>query len=124
MLTLQKNDSRVCKNSGSVVRRGFLVPFVLLVFCVRVPLAAERSQPVVPVDGEPFAAQVVAIDAQWNITFQRAGDAQVLAARDLVYWGAYRDAYRGTQILLVDGSLLCAEVLEIGQETLVSEGPL
>ena len=98
---------------------------LLLLCCLPTALwAADRSDMVVPVDGEPFAGRFAAIDAQWKVTFETNDQTRVLAAEDLVYWGAYRDVYRGTQILMVDDSLLCAEVVQIDQDSLVCESLL
>ena len=99
---------------------------LLTIICAGIPswLPADQLRTVVPIEEEPFSAQVTTIDTQWNITFQTNEDARVLAASDIVYWGAYRDSYQGTQILLVDDSLISAELLEVGQETLTIDGEI
>jgi hypothetical protein len=81
-------------------------------------------QDLVPVVGDRFPAQVTAIDAQWNITLQTDEDSRVMAATDVVYWGAYADSYQGTQIVLTDGSLLIAELLAVSQEAMTVDGPI
>jgi hypothetical protein len=87
-------------------------------------LPADSLQTVVPIGEKPFPAQVTSIDVQWNITFQTNDDSRIIAASDVVYWGAYRDSYQSTQIVLVDGSLISAELLEVGQETLTIDGEI
>ncbi len=78
----------------------------------------------VPLDGDSFHARIAAVDRDWNVTFDAGEDRRVLPVQDLVHWGAYSDSYQGTQILLADGSLLMAEVLEIADERIVVYGEL
>jgi len=78
----------------------------------------------VPVDDEPFRAQLASIDKDWNVVLDAAGSRRVLHAADLVHWGAYRDSYDGTQILLTSGSLVLAEVLDIADDHLTVYGDL
>jgi hypothetical protein len=84
--------------------------------------AADRL--LIPVDGAALPAEVAAVGVDQTITFRRDEQEQTVAWDDLVRWGSYRDACRGTQVVLADGSLLVAELLEIAQEAITVEGEL
>lgn len=78
--------------------------------------AAEPLPTAYPVRGEPFAGKLAGIDGEWNISLAAEGKERVLAVKDLSLWGTYRDASTGPQILLADGSLVVADVLDFGTE--------
>ncbi len=78
----------------------------------------------VPVDGEPFPAEPVAIDARQQITFRTADKQRVLPAAGLVSWGNWVEAPHGPLVVLADGSLLAADVLGLTKEHLTAESAL
>ena len=86
--------------------------------------AADPPRWAVPVDGDPFPARVQAIDKDWQITFQAGGRQRVFAAQDLVGWGDYRDTCTHSQIVLAEGGLLVADVMQLSGESLVAYGDL
>lgn len=59
-------------------------------------------------------ARLAGIDAEGKISLRETEAIRVLPLADLVVWGAYRDAERGPQVVLADGSLIVADVLDIG----------
>ena len=69
-----------------------------------------------PVRSEPFAGKLVGVDPEWNISLAAEGKERVLALADLALWGSYRDASTGPQLLLADGSVVVADVLDLGAE--------
>ena len=69
-----------------------------------------------PVRGEPFAGKLVGVDSEWNISLAAEGKERVLALADLALWGSYRDASTGPQLLLADGSVVVADLLDLGAE--------
>lgn len=69
-----------------------------------------------PLDGPRFAARLVGVDPQWNISLKSDGKIRVLASEDLALWGEFRDSPTGPQVLLVDGSLIIADVLDFGTQ--------
>ena len=76
--------------------------------------AAARctAQPLAfPVAEAPLAAQLAGIDPQWNISLKAAGKIRVLRGDELAYWGRYRDAEAGPQILLTDSSVIRSDLL-------------
>ena len=80
------------------------------------PVLAMGAEPLpvaYPVRGKPFAAKLTGIDPDWNISLASDGKERVLAASDLALWGNYRDASTGPQLLLADGSMLVADVLDL-----------
>ena len=78
----------------------------------------------VPVDGKPFPATVVAIDADWKITFDAGGAKRELSAADLVCWGTCREIERAPIVVLADGGLLTVDEiageLSAGKEDLTA----
>jgi hypothetical protein len=72
-----------------------------------------------PLDEPPFAAQLASIDAEWNIHLRIGDRLRVVAAKDLAYWGRYREVDQGQKILLTDGSLIRADVLLLDNKQVV-----
>ncbi|HEX4000043.1 MAG TPA: NPCBM/NEW2 domain-containing protein [Pirellulales bacterium] len=73
----------------------------------------------VPVDGAPFEARLRTVDADWRLTF--AGPAATAApkqmpAADLCWWGRWAEPHGQTQVLLVDGSLIVADIADIDKQ--------
>jgi len=87
------------------------------------PARAEMPD-AVPVEGDPFRAQIVAVDPQWQITLQTAAGPRALPAASLVRWGQCAEWTRGSAVILVDGSLLVADVIAADRESLVADSPL
>jgi hypothetical protein len=106
-----------------MVTRG-LWAAVVLGLASACALTQEPAPPrrAVPVDDAPFDGRFKSLDRQWQIAWQREGQQHVLAARDLIYWGAYQDAYQHSQILLADGGVLQGDVLQVSGESLVVYG--
>ena len=96
------------------------IPFLLALVVAALPqiLAnAQVQQPLAyPVRGEPFNGKLAGIDPEWNISLATEGKERVLALADLSLWGDYRDASTGPQLVLADGSVVVADVLELGAE--------
>jgi len=90
-----------------------LATFALATSCA----AAEPLAFLVGEDSLP--ARLTSIDAQWNISFRTGDKVRVVPARDLAYWGRYRDAEAGPQILLRDGSVIRADVLKLDDKSLI-----
>lgn len=87
---------------------------------------AAQPRPAVPVDGEPFDAQLVAADAQWLLTFSADGRRRTLPATDLVRWGSPAEIVPGPLafVATADGGLLAADVLEADPEKLKADADL
>jgi hypothetical protein len=85
--------------------------------------AAARAAPptAVPVDGDPFAARLSAVNASWRITFDASGREKVLAAEDLVRWGDCPDVSPSPLLILADGSLLVADLIEADGQTVLAD---
>ena len=75
-------------------------------------------------DGATFSARVQAIDQDWKITFEGTGPPRTFAAQDLVGWGDYQDTCEHSQIVLAEGGLLVADVVQFSGESLVAYGDL
>lgn len=95
---------------------AFLVFGVLLLAACLSCVAQEEAALARPVTGPPFSGKLAGIDAEWNISLAAEGKERVLPLANLALWGSYRDTSAGPQILLADGSILVADVLELGAE--------
>lgn len=93
---------------------------LVVIVAIALPLLAIAAGPLPlahPVRGEPFAAKLAGIDPDWNISLATDGKERVLALPDLALWGSYRDASAGPQLLLADGSIVLADVLDLGTDS-------
>ena len=82
--------------------------------------AASAAEPLAfPLDEPHFAARLASIDAEWNIQLRIGDKLRVVAAKDLAYWGRYREVEQGPKILLVDGSVIRADVLSLDSEEVI-----
>src|SRR6185503_7730359 len=87
------------------------------ILLLAIPASAAEPLPLAHlVRGEPFAGKLAGIDPEWNVSLAAEGKERVLALADLALWGAYRDASTGPQLLLADGSVVVADVLDLGAE--------
>jgi hypothetical protein len=79
---------------------------------------------VVPVDGEPFSAQLQRVAPGWKIHFRQPAREQVISSADLVSWGTPRAPRSRSHILLADGGLLIAKVVRLTGDHLVISSDL
>lgn len=91
--------------------------YLVCAWCTGVSNAAEPLA--FPLDESAFAASLAGIDPEWNIQFRIGDKLRVIDAQDLAYWGRYREAEQGPQILLTDGSVIRADVLLLDDRQLV-----
>src|SRR5678816_3148054 len=96
--------------------KSLFLPLAALLLLPISALAAEPPPTAYPVRGEPFPGKLVGIDPEWNISLAAGDKERVLAVKDLALWGSYQDAKTGPQILLADGSIVLADVLDFGAE--------
>jgi hypothetical protein len=83
-------------------------------------LQATAAEPLAfPLDEPHFAARLASIDAEWNIQLRIGDKLRVVAAKDLAYWGRYREVEQGPKILLTDGSLIRADVLSLDDKEVI-----
>jgi hypothetical protein len=87
------------------------------VVCAEAPLA-------VLLVGEPFRADLIAADANWQLTFRGEQQQQTMPAADLVNWGHCPEQGRGGALVLVGGSLLIATVVAADKDQLTAESDL
>ncbi len=94
-----------------------------LQFALLLATSAARAGPplAVPVDGEPFHAELTAVDANWQITFTTGKKQRTIAAADLVTWGQCPEQGRGGTLVLADGGLLAADVVAADQQRLTAD---
>ncbi len=87
--------------------------------------SVQTAAPVaVPVEGERFAAKLVAADAQWQLTFAVGKQQRTLPAADLVCWGGCVEQGRAGGLVLADGSLFAAEVVAADKDRLTVDSDL
>ena len=89
---------------------------------VAIAAAPVRTSEALPVDGPPFAASLVGVDAGWQLEFTAGDNPRKLPAADLVRWGTFVEATRGQRILLSDGGLLVGSVVALDKDQLTCEG--
>ncbi len=82
------------------------------------------AQEAVPVDGAPFNAHLAAVDHDWNLVFATEEGQRTIPAAEFVRWGAPRAMIRGPVIVLANGGLLIAEVINMDGLTLSANSPL
>ncbi len=81
----------------------------------------KESPLAVPAAGEPFAARLVGAEGageQWRFDFLAGGARRTVEAGELVRWGEFAELDQGPVVVLADGSLLVADLLEADGETL------
>jgi hypothetical protein len=83
-------------------------------------LAAETPMAVL-VDDSPFPAVLAGVDASWQLTFLTDGKRRWLPAADLVAWGAPAEMGHEPLLVLADGSLVVAEVVEADKERITAD---
>jgi len=110
-------------NSAGIAQRiGVLLSFATFLFTAafRSSYAEQDFARAIPIDGEPFQARLVsAADGQFR--FATKDRERTLSAEDLVTWGRQQEWRRGSVLILADGSLLLADVLEIDGESLTAD---
>jgi hypothetical protein len=85
--------------------------------------AAAAQSPAILADGKRIPATLVGIDAELKISLRETEVIRVLPLADLVMWGSYLDVERGPQIVLVDGSVIVGDVLDISaKEITIGDG--
>ena len=79
-------------------------------------LAAETDERAYFVDRPVTTGTLAGVDSEWNLKLQVGEKLVVVPARDLIYWGSYSDAESGPQVLLRDGSIVRADVLDLATD--------
>ncbi len=100
------------------------VPFTATVVpCLLLGLSSvgAESRLAVPTEGEPFPAEIMAIDRSWQIAFKTAAGLRCEDANALVKWGECVEPGRGPYLVLVDGGLVVADILSADKQSLVAD---
>ncbi len=118
-------------NQASWIHRGRCV--LLLGLWLAVPVGVELHRKgfaddlgaqdgwAVPLVGERFRGRLTEIDPQWMMTLENAGARRQVHCSQLARWGAYHEARGATQIILRDGGILVAEVVELTESSVTVE---
>jgi len=80
----------------------------------------ERSR-AVPIEGAPLDGQLLRLDAAGSLVLQGEKGNRTLPLSNLVAWGACRPLRRGPVLVLADGGLLTADVLETDKDSLQAD---
>ena len=88
------------------------------------PLARAATVEAVPVEGPAFAAELAGVDAQWQVTLRTGQRSRTLPAAELVRWGSPAEVRQGPLVMLADGGIVAAEVIEADKETLSIDSDL
>ena len=78
----------------------------------------------VPVTGDPFRAELSAVDAGWQLTCRIGPRQLAMPAADLVCWGQCPEQGRAGGLVLADGSLLMAEAVAADGQQLTADSEL
>jgi NPCBM/NEW2 domain len=106
------------------------IGWIVTVICVGVAGIARSADlrpwnEVVAVEGVPFKARLQAISAEGMISWElRGGEVKKRPLAGLCWWGEWAETRPQTQVVLVDGSLIVAEVIGIGKEHLAADWSL
>jgi hypothetical protein len=101
---------------------------VILAICVPSATAAEPIT--VPIDGAPFAAELTAVDGNWQFTFRAGKDERKLAAGELMAWGdlvepksrsRLPEFFPPAELILADGGVLVVDIKNSQSEALIAE---
>jgi hypothetical protein len=90
----------------------------ILAWSITAAAVAERPWPqVVPVEGAPLAAKLIRVDANEKAAFQlQSGSEKELELRDICRWGAFAEPGADPQTVLVDGSLISADIVSLDKD--------
>jgi hypothetical protein len=75
-------------------------------------------------DGTWFDAALRAVSATGEVEFAEPPPGRTLPLSELILWGGYRDRPAGTRLVLVDGSVLVAELLHLDAQAVTIVSPL
>lgn len=95
-----------------------------LAYCLVAMATANGAPMCVPADGPPFAATLVAVNANWEMKFESDGKSRSLPASDVVAWGTPVEPTTRTWLVLSDGGLLVADVKEADRDRITVDSPL
>ncbi len=98
------------------------MPHILSSLCL-LCLLAEPPQ-AIPVSGHSFAAKLTAIDASWGVTFTLGDKLKTVSAAELLAWGTLAELRQEPFVVLADGSVVAAEVLEADKARLKADSAL
>jgi hypothetical protein len=99
--------------------------FVWVVLCALAGPASAAETPIAePVAGDPWAAEITAVDSQGQITFSAGAMHRTLPIAGLLRWGHPAEVTRGPVLLLADGGLIVADGIQLDKSTLQAHADL
>jgi hypothetical protein len=87
-------------------------------FCQAQAAHGKGKAEAITLDGRIPSAALVSVDTDFRVRLDVQGQLRELAARQLVCWGAYRDSATRPLALLVDGSVLTGDLVELDGQSL------
>ena len=97
---------------------------IILHFVFFPPATSAASPEVVPIDGRPFTAELIAAGADWRLTFRADDKEREMPAADLVRWGRCPEQGRTGGLLAPDGGWIPARVVSADREIIAAESDL
>jgi hypothetical protein len=99
----------------------FVCLMISFILC-GVTIVSAQSPQAVPIEGKPFQADLTAVDAKWQLTFQTDGSPRALPAAELVRWGSFAEPGNCPLVVMADGGLIAADpsasaIVQSDQET-------
>ncbi len=111
-----------CNLQFSIYNLQFaIIPFCLIILLAHSRLFSAEIPLAVPAEGQPFGAELIAIDDKEQLTFQAAGQKRQMGLGDLVVWGTCGEPKHTPILVLADGGLLVTDAISTDKETLVAE---
>jgi hypothetical protein len=99
-----------------------LFAIVCLIWCTgAIALPAADLDRAVPRIGEPFLASMTGLEPDWGVQLTTDDGVRVMAARDLVCWGHWRDQVGQAVCLVGRGGHLVAGLVSVAESELIVE---
>ncbi len=110
-------------NSGQAppLNNLYIIACFVSLLALAVESAGAEGPIAVPVDGEPFAAELKVVDAEWDLSLDSSGKQRHMPAVELVRWGTCAEVPNGPIIVTAEAGLLVANVLTADRKTLAAD---
>ncbi len=121
-LSIVNSQSSICNLQFAIINLHFAI--CILHFAFFPPATSAASTEVVPIDGRPFTAKLIAAGADWRLTFRADDKEREMPAADLVRWGRCPEQGRTGGLLAPDGGWIPARVVSADSERIAAESDL
>ena len=120
----KSQNTLLSRSERRLLIQSLALPLVLLMAGVVAADQPSMDSYALPVDGDVFSAKLIRVDVDWKIQLAAQETELRMAAGDLVSWGQRAEPDRGSMIMMGDGTLLVASVIDIHQDVVHVESDL